>query len=403
MSLVPICNLLILTTLLLFSPILYTQTLLFEEDWIGESGTFGNGVDENGNSISWDVSSSSGVSYSGGALNFSDTDMDVIWFVSVPGGTCEEAEVSFDISESGDLEGFCSLGSVTCDCNDPVGGFANSDYVDVFIDGNHLSSASCSIGCSATNCPGSCDPSGGYTLSGDCSGGTVDDDDWGVETFFETVFNNGNDIDIEIIARNGTTDEEISIGTVLVECFVLPIELNYFSVTPSEESVHLKWETLSEINNAYFSLERSTDGIHFIEIGQLNGAGTTFKKREYDFFDETPQLGMNYYRIKQFNFDGQYSQSEVKVIEFEDVSKISTLWIYPNPAKEFINISLYPDDQLRVNFEILDITGQVVQTIREVNDTEGSFKLSINHLNSGSYLLRSQQGSIVRTGHFVIN
>jgi len=98
---------------------------------------------------------------------------------------------------------------------------------------------------------------------------------------------------------------------------VLPIELLSFDARLRGKFVDLSWITHSETNNDFFSVERSTDGLRFESIGKEKGAGTTHEARQYGFTDEQPSSGINYYRLKQTDFDGQYTYSNVLSIQLK--------------------------------------------------------------------------------------
>lgn len=374
--------------------------MLFDEDWLGESGTSGYGVDGDGNNIYWSVSSSRGISYFGDLL-FSDTDGGVTWSVTIPGGNCSEAFVTFSIYEGGDLDGFCSLGSATCECRTPVGGTNNSDYADVYINGDHLSSAYCSTSCSETNCPGYCSVSDGYTLSGDCSGGTVVDDDWGWEDFFETVYNNGNDISIDITASTNTTSEEIGVTQITVDCTVLAVDFEDFQVTAQEGGIQVTWSTQSEIDNDYFLVERSRDGIVFQSIGTVEGGGTTFNRRTYRLIDPHPLKGTNYYRIKQFDLDGKVHQTQVQAIQFNEVESVKKIRVFPNPVDAELQIEIYSDKVNRRFISIQDVFGRQILNFEPKFANSSIFSVDVRNLSPGNYLVKYVEGEVLRTGKFV--
>lgn len=90
----------------------------------------------------------------------------------------------------------------------------------------------------------------------------------------------------------------------------LPIELTSFTANCHNHEV-IKWSTASEMNNDYFTVQRSDDGAAFYDIGQVNGSGTTTQLHSYSFIDPQPVAGAAYYRLKQTDFNGQFSISAV--------------------------------------------------------------------------------------------
>ena len=95
---------------------------------------------------------------------------------------------------------------------------------------------------------------------------------------------------------------------------LMPIELTQWTATSLEESVLLEWTTASEENNDYFAIERSIDGVTWKVLGNVGGAGTTSATHYYSFEDTKPVLGISYYRLKQVDFNGEYTYSSVKCI-----------------------------------------------------------------------------------------
>ncbi len=92
----------------------------------------------------------------------------------------------------------------------------------------------------------------------------------------------------------------------------------------------MKWSTASEKNNDYFTVEKSKDAQVFEFVEEVNGAGNSTDIIDYITFDNNPYTGLSYYRLKQTDFNGEYSYSNVVAVEFsEDASDVL---IYPNPA-----------------------------------------------------------------------
>lgn len=110
----------------------------------------------------------------------------------------------------------------------------------------------------------------------------------------------------------------------------LPIELISFDVKPNGNKVDLTWVTASEINNDYFTIERTIDGLNYEALGTVQGNGNSNGIINYASEDNIPYDGISYYRIKQTDFDGKYTYSDLKMVNFgKDVDL--TFNIYPNP------------------------------------------------------------------------
>ena len=122
----------------------------------------------------------------------------------------------------------------------------------------------------------------------------------------------------------------------------LPVELLSFTGQATDNSVFLKWSTASEVNNSYFSIERSTDGLSFKEISIVQGNGTTNNKRVYGFEDRFPPFGRSYYRLKQVDFNGQFEYSGLVSVLWSGKPFQGDLHLYPNPIQrgEILNLEL---------------------------------------------------------------
>jgi hypothetical protein len=163
----------------------------------------------------------------------------------------------------------------------------------------------------------------------------------------------------------------------------LPIELLEFVATPLGNSIELNWTTLSELNNDYFTVERSTTGTEFEEIGTVQGAGTTLARKNYRYLDEYPTDGISYYRLKQTDFDGTISFSEIARV---DLSAPAQIVVYPNPIARSTTARL----NYRGSFALFNSMGQMVLMV------ENSNELDTRGLPSGVYTIKSTNGSFSR-------
>lgn len=99
----------------------------------------------------------------------------------------------------------------------------------------------------------------------------------------------------------------------------LPIELTYFSAKKAgNKLVKLDWSTATEINNNYFTIERSTENNRFYSLATIRGAGNSTQNLMYTFYDEKPLGGWNYYRLRQTDYDGKSTVSQNQAIFFKD-------------------------------------------------------------------------------------
>jgi hypothetical protein len=103
----------------------------------------------------------------------------------------------------------------------------------------------------------------------------------------------------------------------------LPMHLIAWNAKVDQVVVRLSWTTASEENNAHFTVERSTEGVVFEEVLRVDGAGTSMTERHYEATDEEPRPGVSYYRLRQTDWDGQQSVSDVVVVHFQKSASMS--------------------------------------------------------------------------------
>lgn len=142
----------------------------------------------------------------------------------------------------------------------------------------------------------------------------------------------------------------------------LPIELNYFNGENSNGKNLLSWQTLSERENDFFTIERSTDGTFFDAIGTVNGAGNSSQAIDYSFTDEQPIAGTSYYRLKQTDYNGEEETFQPIAIETKTESTQITQF-FPNPSKTR-NVQLKLNDSAIQSVEVrmYSLQGQLIQS-----------------------------------------
>lgn len=174
-----------------------------------------------------------------------------------------------------------------------------------------------------------------------------------------------------------------------VNTAILPIELSRFSATvkgngASNLSVVLSFATATERNNAWFLIERSADGRVFTEIGKVKGAGNASTLQQYEFTDLRPLQGTSYYRLKQVDFDGQFSYSDLRSVV---IGRANALTVSPSPAKDAVKVQLENRLTADATWQVLDFAGRIVLSgnIAAENNT---VDMNVSTLMSGNYVLR---------------
>jgi hypothetical protein len=168
----------------------------------------------------------------------------------------------------------------------------------------------------------------------------------------------------------------------------LPIELAHFSAKLTGSIVNINWHTLTETNNAYFSILRSNDGVNFAELKQVNGAGNSSSLLKYQVVDETPLSGINYYQLKQTDYDGKTSFSKIEAVAIS-TKKIAFQQITQDVESGMLTTTLQSSENQKMRIELLDISGRIVFT-NEIyaSDEAVTFGLNTNGFAKGIYLMR---------------
>jgi phage gp45-like len=163
----------------------------------------------------------------------------------------------------------------------------------------------------------------------------------------------------------------------------LPVSLASFTAEKKTDGVLLKWRTASELNNAYFSIERSMTGDTFTELDQVQGAGTVKTVREYHWLDKYPVAGHSYYRLRQVDLDRNFSFSQIVAI-FSKSADENTFWIYPLPATDIIHFNTTS------SVRIISASGNTMPPLENVDYVD------VSAFSPGVYYLINQKGQAKR-------
>ena len=173
----------------------------------------------------------------------------------------------------------------------------------------------------------------------------------------------------------------------------LPIELLSFTVEFELNTVKLNWSTISELNNEYFTIERSADGVEFHKIARIDGAGTTDNQQDYFYIDRTPLHGTSYYRLKQIDYDGQF-----EIFDAIKVTSVGSLhfMLYPNPViNNSFTIVSTSDINRELIIEIFDMQGRLIH-FGQKQEKRGIHISLPKNINTGIYT------AIIKTGTDVL-
>ncbi len=209
----------------------------------------------------------------------------------------------------------------------------------------------------------------------------------------QTPITGATDLGGNIFEFSGVTaianNRRFTLGTTNVNQTPLPIELISFNATPVDNKyVKLEWETSEELNNDFFTIERTVDGTNWEEVLTVDGAGNSSEVLSYSAKDLIPITGTTYYRLKQTDFDGQYTYSRIVSATIELTSNDAVI-VYPNPSQNtvFISGSHSEMEQVRI-FDMLgqDVTSKV--NLRILSDTK--IVIDVSKLSSSFYFIKSR-------------
>ena len=181
---------------------------------------------------------------------------------------------------------------------------------------------------------------------------------------------------------SSSSDSDCDDGCCGSGCTALPVTLMSFEGHEIVTGVELNWTTVSEITNDFFTLEKSSDGLEFVEIARVSGAGDSYDQLDYQYIDYSLSNGLTYYRLSQTDFDGAFEY--LKVISVGNSGKLSQLSVSPNPV--------YADSK---NVQVHGISAEMTWTLFSINGSvqnSGSFiensQISVEGLQKGVYLIR---------------
>ena len=179
---------------------------------------------------------------------------------------------------------------------------------------------------------------------------------------------------------------DLSNANFTIEDFI-PVELTAFFALSTENGVMLKWTTATETNNSGFMIERSSNNVDFSEIAFIDGQGTTTNVTDYEYIDVISKPSKYSYRLKQIDFDGTITYSNVVESEVEGPKVFVLSQNYPNPfnPSTMIKFSLPVDSRVRI--ELFNTLGEKVDELTNRDYSIGSHEINFDasKLSNGVY------------------
>jgi hypothetical protein len=157
--------------------------------------------------------------------------------------------------------------------------------------------------------------------------------------------------------------------------------LIYFTAKAEGSVAQLTWATAQEKNNASFVIERSPDGIHFQDLGSVNGNGNTQQVSTYSYTDEQPLNGTSYYRLRQIDYNSTSTRSSIASVSFVS----SAFYLFPNPAREVIHLVTNSDEPCDI--AVYSNLGVEVKQL-SIEKNNNTYTIHLTGIATGSYILQ---------------
>ncbi len=180
----------------------------------------------------------------------------------------------------------------------------------------------------------------------------------------------------------------------------IPVELTSFTGSVNNlGQVVLNWETASELNNQGFEVERRTATSEYRTIGFVEGHGTTTEARSYIYKDVTADNGINYYRLKQVDFNGTYEYSSEIEIDVNGPLTFDLAQNYPNPFNPSTSIKYSVPESGSIRLSVFNIVGEEVAVLVDGFSQAGFFEVTFDasNLSTGVYIYKLQSANSVQT------
>nr|WP_294899921.1 polysaccharide lyase family protein [uncultured Pedobacter sp.] len=214
-----------------------------------------------------------------------------------------------------------------------------------------------------------------------------------------------NQISFTLRVTGGASSGEVMYDYVRLEGDVnlqLPIKLGSFDAKPELQTAKLTWITLTEQNNDKFEILRSANGVDFIPLGTVKGSGNSSKINSYSFKDIAPLNGINYYKLIQYDFDGVAHEIGIKALNFS-FDHVEAFTIYPNPAKDYVDINCKDAAISGLQISLYDLTGKTLLKKKLESKETGIYRLILpKQLIPGQYVLSIDNGKQLKSQQLMI-
>ena len=237
------------------------------------------------------------------------------------------------------------------------------------------------------NNPGCAGGAGGAATGGqgpNCTGGTGCPSTWAAP-----AGGGGSNFVGGLTATTSVQGVRAGNGQVIITCVILPITLVNFTAIYQQSTgkVNLDWTTVSEKNNKFFTIEKSKDAIVWEEVSMVDGAGNSNATLNYNDVDVSPYSGLSYYRLKQTDFNGDYTYSDLVPISIDPDYDVT---VFPNPTQGNITLNYSTVSLEDLYVRVVDLSGNIVfeNTFNEILEGNNSLEISSSSFAAGMYFVQ---------------
>jgi hypothetical protein len=178
---------------------------------------------------------------------------------------------------------------------------------------------------------------------------------------------------------------------MMIDFTILPVVWASFEGKSLEIGNQLDWKTEQEINSERFEIMRSADGVTFESIGSVASIGGNNKGKSYTFLDPNPIQGLAQYKIRQFDFDGRTSESEVLTLTYTPPSQLAWAGVGPLPAHDQVSANFVSEKDRSMELLLVNTAGQVVRhEMIAAKAGSNHVELDLSGFAPGMYFMRLQ-------------
>ena len=185
---------------------------------------------------------------------------------------------------------------------------------------------------------------------------------------------------------------------------IIPVELTSFTATVLNNGVTLNWSTATEINNQGFEVQRKALGGEFATVAFVRGQGTTTQQNQYSFVEKNLDEGKYFYRLKQIDYGGQFSYSQIVEVDVRTLNNYSLEQNYPNPFNPTTTIGYILQEKSNARLTLLNSLGEEIAVLVNEEQDKGYHKVELEatKLTSGVYFYQLKTGSFIETKKMIL-